>query len=294
MSEQVRFDGRVAVVTGAGRGMGRSHALLLAKRGASVVVNDLGATTDGDGSSSQPAAEVVAEIQAAGGNARATFDDIATEEGAQFAVDAALESFGRVDIIVNNAGIFRLTGFGEMTAERFERTMRVNAYGPFYVTKAAWPHLVEQSYGRVVNISSAAGLFGFPGRVHYGTAKAAVIGLTRTLAAEGFEHGIRVNAVAPGALTRMTSDPAAARKRMADAVGLRNDSPGLDELLQRSVEHVSPMVAWLAHERCTVNGEIFEATWARASRWFIGSTRGYTNPAPTIEDIRDHFTEIMD
>jgi NAD(P)-dependent dehydrogenase (short-subunit alcohol dehydrogenase family) len=279
MSE-LRFDGRVAVVTGAGGGMGRAHALTLAERGAKVVVNDLA----GGG---QPAARVVEEITAAGGTAIESTDDISEQASASKLIARAVEAFGRIDILVNNAAIIGLFPFAELEAVRFDLSMKVNAYGPFYTAQAAWPQMVEQGYGRIVNISSAAGLFGLPDRVDYGASKAAVIGLTRSLAADGDGFGIATNGVFPSAITRLSSAPQ--RARYAERFTMEED-----DLREKTPRLVSAMVGWLSHEECAFNGEIFEAGEGHYRRLLIGASAGYDDNDATIETVRDHLAEITD
>ena len=266
------FERRVAVVTGAGRGIGRAYALLLAERGADVVVNDLGGSMGGDGTDAEPAATVTAEIVAAGGDAIADTSDISTTTGAQALVDAAVERFGRVDILINNAGIVRWAGFPEADADNLERHLAVHVFGSFNTTRAAWPHMIDQGYGRVV-MTTSAGLFGLPNNLSYATAKGAVIALTRSLTTAGAAHGIKVNLVAPAAMTRM-----------AGGANVAHMEPEL----------VAPMVAFLAHEDCPVSGEIYAAGAGRFARIFIAETEGYVHAAgePTMEDIAAHWTMI--
>jgi NAD(P)-dependent dehydrogenase (short-subunit alcohol dehydrogenase family) len=268
------FERRVAIVTGAGRGIGRAHALLLADRGARVVVNDLGGSTSGDGTDAEPAAAVTAEIVAAGGDAIADTSDVATTTGAQALVDTAVERFGRIDILVNNAGIVRWAGFPEADADNLERHLAVHVFGSFNTTRAAWPHMIEQGYGRVV-MTTSAGLFGLPNNLSYATAKGAVIGLTRSLTTAGAAHGIKVNLVAPAAMTRMA---------------------GGADVAHMEPELVAPMVAFLAHEDCPVSGEIYAAGAGRFARIFIAETEGYVHASgePTMEDIAEHWAMIND
>lgn len=270
------FEGRVAVVTGAGRGIGRAHALLLARRGARVVVNDLGGSIDGTGVDAEPASSVAAEIVAAGGDAMADHNDIASATGAQALVDAAADRFGRVDIVVNNAGIVQWAGFPEADAGNLERHLAVHVGGSFNVTRAAWPRMVEQRYGRVV-MTTSAGIFGLPNNVSYATAKAAVIGLARSLTTAGAAHDILVNLVAPAAFTRMAGPP----------------GPGTGQM---APELVAPMVAFLAHENCPVSGEIYAAGAGRFTRIFIGETEGYVHTAgdATVEDVARNWSTIND
>jgi NAD(P)-dependent dehydrogenase (short-subunit alcohol dehydrogenase family) len=271
---ELRFDGRVAVVTGAGGGLGREHALLLAARGASVVVNDLGGAVDGSGASSDPAKATADEIVAAGGKAVSDGSSVATPEGGKAIVDTALEAFGRVDIVVNNAGILRDKTFQNMTPEQLEPVLDVHLRGAFNVTRPAWLQMREQRYGRVLLTSSNAGILGNFGQSNYGAAKMGLVGLARVLAQEGAKYGIAVNVLAPIARTRMTQDllgPAGAQ---------------LDPRL------VAPVAAFLVHQDCPVTGEIFSAGGGRVARFFVGLTRGYVNPDLRPEDVRDHFDQI--
>jgi NAD(P)-dependent dehydrogenase (short-subunit alcohol dehydrogenase family) len=278
---QHRFDGRVAVITGAGRGIGRAHALLLAERGASVVVNDLGGSMEGSGADTQPASAVATEIVAAGGVAIADNNDVATTAGAQALVDAAVDRFGRLDILINNAGIIRWAGFPDADADNLARHLAVHVAGSFNTTHAAWPHMVGQQYGRVV-MTSSTGIFGLPNNLSYATAKAAVIGMTRSLTTAGAAHGIKVNVIAPAAFTRMAGQPTD-----------QPDAPGQADM---SPELVAPMVAFLAHEACPVSGEIYAAGAGRFARIFIASTVGYVHPEPkpTIEDVARNWATIND
>jgi NAD(P)-dependent dehydrogenase (short-subunit alcohol dehydrogenase family) len=268
------FEGRVAVVTGAGRGIGRAHALLLAERGARVVVNDLGGSMTGVGADAEPASAVADEIVAAGGVAIADHNDVAEPAGAAALVDAATRAFGRLDILINNAGIIQWAGFPEADADNLAKHFVVHVGGSFNTVRAAWPRMVEQHYGRIV-MTSSAGVFGLPANLSYATAKAAVIGLTRSLTTAGAAHGILVNVIAPAATTRM-------------AAGGASEPMG--------PELVAPMVAFLAHEDCPVSGEIYAAGAGRFARVFIAETEGYVHPAPdpTIEDIARNWAVIND
>ena len=273
---ELRFDGRVAIVTGAGQGLGRRHALELASRGAKVVVNDLGGSLDGSGSSAGPAATVVEEIEKNGGEAVANTDNVATVEGAEAIVRTALDTYGRVDIVINNAGILRDKSIKNMSPEEFDQVIAVHLRGSFLVTRAAWPHLREQAYGRVVMTSSPAGLFGNFGQANYSSAKMGLVGLTKTLAAEGAKYNIKVNAIAPIAWTRMTEDLFPAEFK--------------DQL---SVEQVTPVVAWLAHETNDVSGETYSVGGGRVARVFVAEGPGYTKKdGLSIEDVRDNWQQI--
>ena len=271
------YDGKVAVITGAGGGLGRSHALELAKRGALIVVNDLGGSVDGQGGSHTAAQQVVDEIKAAGGEAVANYDSVATPEGGKAIIQTALDAFERVDIVINNAGILRDAAFKNMTPELLEPVIDVHLKGAFYVTHAAWQHMRDQNYGRIVNTSSAAGIFGNFGQTNYGAAKAGLVGFTRVLAVEGAKNNIKANAIAPVAKSRMTED----------LLG-----PLVDKL---GPEFITPVVAWLAHEDVPVSGEVYSCGGGHVARVFTGVTKGWTDTESlTVEDIRDHFDEIRD
>jgi len=216
----LRFDDRVAIVTGAGRGLGREHALLLAERGARVVVNDVGSSVTGDGTDHRTAETTAQEIRDKGGDAIANADSVATAEGGEAIVRAAMEAWGRVDVVINNAGFVDDALFDDMTAERFEPLIDVHLKGAFFVTRPAWKAMREQGYGRIVNTTSAAGILGSPRMSNYGSAKTGLIGFTRVLAAEGAELGITVNAVAPIANTRMLERSMASVAELADADAL--------------------------------------------------------------------------
>ena len=268
------FENRVAVITGAGGGLGREHALLLASRGAQLVINDLGGAIDGSGGDLGPAAKTAKEINDLGGVAVADGNSVSTMEGGAGIIKTAMDAFGRVDIVINNAGILRDKSFHNMDEAMIDAVLAVHLKGAFNVTKAAWPIMREQSYGRIVNTSSNSGILGNFGQANYGAAKMGLVGLTRVLAAEGAKANIKVNALAPIARTRMTEELLGA---LADK---------LDPKL------VSPIVAWLVHEDCPVTGEIYSAAGGRIARMFIGLTDGYYNPALTLEDVRDHFEQI--
>jgi NAD(P)-dependent dehydrogenase (short-subunit alcohol dehydrogenase family) len=271
---EVGFEGRVAIITGAGGGLGREHALLLGSRGAQVVVNDLGGAVDGTGSSTGPAQKVVDEIEALGGAAVADTNSVASPEGAEAMVKTALDAFGRVDIVINNAGILRDKSFANMTQDLWDAVIAVHLTGAFNVTRAAWPHLREQAYGRVVSTSSAAGIFGNFGQANYGAAKMGLVGLTRVWAQEGAKYNIKANVIAPVARTRMTED----------LLG------PLVEKLDPSL--VSPVVAYLVSEECPVTGEIYSVGGGRVTRVFIAEPPGYFKKDLTVEDVRDNFETI--
>jgi NAD(P)-dependent dehydrogenase (short-subunit alcohol dehydrogenase family) len=276
----MRFDGRVAIVTGGGRGMGRCHALLLAERGAAVVVNDLGGSRGGEGSSHEPAQEVVAEIEAAGGRAIADFSDISSYAAVERMVERAVEQFGRLDIVISNAGISDpRVPLMEMTADRYDKLVKVHQYGTFNVSRCAWPHLVESDAGRIVMTTSNA-IFGVPEDVHYAAAKLAVVGMAKSLAVDGEPHGIKVNVVAPGGFTRLVDE-------------LMEEGEAKERVRALSPpEKVSWTYAWLAHESCDVTGEVFGAVGGMTTRIFLGQTRGYTASGP--DDLRAHGAEVLD
>lgn len=278
--DELNYDGRVAIVTGAGRGIGRAHAELLAARGAHVVVNDLGGGVDSAGSSRQPASDVVAAIEAAGGRAIADFNDISTEAGANALIARTLDTFGKIDIVVNNAGNHRPGRFDEMDFACFESLISVHLNGHFLVTHAAWPHMARQEYGRVVMTTSPTGYFGNPTSANYAAAKGGIHGLMRSLAHHGSRCGINVNAIAPTAYTRMIDnvDDAAFRKTFE---ALRADQ-------------ISPLAAWLAHEDCQVNGEVFVAGGGVVARLVVAVTEGFFDPDLTIESLRDNYQQVVD
>jgi len=294
-TNELRFDDRVAVITGAGGGLGREYALLLASRGARIVVNDIGGSVTGHGSGSDAATSTVLEIQERGGEAIADSNDVATPEGGQAIIDAALAAWKSVDIVINNAGIVRDSPFGEMTMQRVEPLLDVHLKGAFHVTLPAWKVMREQEYGRIINTTSAAGILGAENMSNYGAAKTGLIGLTRVLAAEGAELGIKVNAVAPIAATRMLahSISGAGQQDNPAAQAVLNDL--VDQYIQKlDPALVAPAVAFLVHQDCPVSGEIYTVGAGHVARFFIGRTKGFYNPALSIEDVRDHLDEIRD
>ena len=273
---ELGFDGRVAIITGAGGGLGRQHALSLASRGALVVVNDLGGAVDGSGRDAGAAQLVVDEIAAAGGEAVADTNSVATPEGGEAIVQTAIDAFGRIDIVINNAGILRDKTFHNMTPDLLDPVLDVHLKGAFNVTKPAWVHLREQRYGRVISTSSAAGIFGNFGQTNYGAAKMGLVGLTRVLAVEGARHGIHANAIAPLADTRMTEDILGAMAEQLDPA------------------HVTPVVAYLAHESCEATGRVFSVGGGRVAEVFIGETNGYFARPLTAEAVAEHWSTITD
>ncbi|MBH3311552.1 SDR family oxidoreductase [Pseudomonas mosselii] len=277
MSEPVRLQDRVVIVTGAGGGLGRAHALLFAARGAHVVVNDLGGSTHGEGANASAADRVVEEIRAAGGSAIANHDSVT--DGARI-VEQALDTYGRVDVLVNNAGILRDKTFHKMEDSDWELVYRVHVEGAYKVTHAAWPHLRAQNWGRVIFTSSTSGIYGNFGQANYGMAKLGLYGLTRTLAIEGRKHGILVNAIAPTGGTRMTE-------------GLI--PPQVFERLQP--ELISPLVVYLGSEQCQDSGELFEVGggWVGKVRWERSQGVGFDpREGFTPEQVADNWARIGD
>jgi len=272
----LHFEERVAIITGAGGGLGRSHALELARRGARVVVNDVGRSVHGDGASTDAAQAVVDEITACGGTAVPNHDTVATTEGGQAIVQAALDAFGRVDILINNAGILRDKAFHKMDSHMIDSVVDVHLKGALFVSQPAFRVMRENGYGRIVNTTSASGLFGNFGQANYGAAKAGLAGLTRVLALEGEAHGIKVNAIAPIAATRMT----------AGILGDLTSRVGPDS--------VSPVVAYLAHEECAVNGNVYSVAGGRVALIFVAETQGAVLAALTPESVRDQLVDIED
>jgi len=267
-------EGRSIIVTGAGGGLGREHALLLAARGAHVVVNDLGVALDGSDAERTAADAVVAEIVAAGGEAVASHDDVATAAGGEAVVQAALDGFGRIDGVVNNAGILRDRSFHKMTAEEFDAVLKVHLYGSFNVTRAAVPHMREQRFGRIVVTTSVTGLYGNFGQVNYGAAKLGLVGMINTLAIEGRTRDVLANAISPIATTRMSA-----------------------EVLQEEFDpaYVSVLVAQLLGEECTTSGEVIHAAGGRYARVRYMEAKGAEFSAvPTVEELGERWDEIMD
>lgn len=275
----IRFDNRVAIVTGAGGGLGRSHALLLASRGARVVVNDLGGSVDGSGAGATRAADqVVQEIRAAGGEAVASYDGVDQAESAARIVKTAVDAFGKLDIVINNAGILRDVSFMKMTADDWEKVLRVHLYGSMYVSQAAWPELRKNGYGRLVFTTSAAGLYGNFGQANYSSAKLGIVGLAKTLAHEGQKYGILSNVIAPIAKSRMT------------------ETVMPPEMLEKlSPEFVSPVVGYLSSERCTDTAQIYAVGGGYVSRVAIveGEGVGFKG-ALTVEGLAERWAEVND
>lgn len=272
----LRFDHRVAVITGAGRGLGRAYALLLASQGAKVVVNDLGGSLKGDGVDVGPAQEVVDEIKAAGGEAVACTDSVATPEGGHKIIQAAMDNYGRIDILIHNAGNVRYGSLKELSYEDFESVLSVHLRGAFHVVRPAFPLMCKAGYGRIVLTSSIGGLYGNHRVANYGMSKSGMIGLCNVAALEGDAEGVKCNLIVPGAVTRM-----------AEGIDTSAYPPMGPEL-------VAPVVGWLAHESCSITGEMLISIAGRIARAFIGETHGVYQPAWTVAQVGKRMDTIRD
>jgi len=272
----LRFDGRVAVVTGGGRGLGRSYALLLASQGAKVVVNDAGGGLTGDGADAGPAEDVVREITATGGEAVASTESVASPEGGKAIIDTALDRYGRIDILVHNAGNVRRASLKEMTYDDFEAVVDVHLRGAFHIVRPAFPLMCDAGYGRMVLTSSIGGLYGNQEVANYAVAKAGVIGLSNVAAIEGAAHGVKSNVIVPAAVTRM-----------AEGIDTSAYPPMGPEL-------VAPVVGWLAHESCSVTGEMLVALAGRVARAVVAETPGVYRPSWSIGEVGEHIAAIRD
>jgi NAD(P)-dependent dehydrogenase (short-subunit alcohol dehydrogenase family) len=273
MSELI-FDNRVAVITGAGRGLGRAYALLLASRGAKIVVNDPGASLQGDGVDVGPAQEVVNEIEAAGGQAVVSTDSVATPAGGRAIIDMALDNFGRIDILIHNAGAVRRAPLAEMSYEDFEFILDVHLRGAFHVLRPAFPVMCKAKYGRIVLTSSINGLYGNYKNANYSVAKAGTIGLSNVAALEGAEHNVKSNVILPAAVTRM--------------------SEGIDTSAFPPMppDMVAPTVGWLAHESCSISGEMLISAAGRVARAYVAETPGVYRADWTIEDMAQQIDAL--
>jgi NAD(P)-dependent dehydrogenase (short-subunit alcohol dehydrogenase family) len=281
----IDFSGQTAIVTGAGRGLGRLYALELARRGASVVVNDLGGTMHGVGSDTSVADEVVAEIRAAGGSAVASYDSVDSPEGGQAIVDAAVEAFGRVDTVVSNAGIFNSIPFEQISPDAWRHMLRVHLDGGFYLSQPAYKVMARQKYGRLVFISSSAGNFGQPMEAHYAAAKTGLVGLSNVIAIEGAAHGILSNTVLPTGFSRMVTETVGDEKFLAES--------GFMRAIQADL--VVPLVVFLASRACEFTHRNYSACAGRYARVFMGLGRGWAIDAdgePTADDIQAQLAEI--
>lgn len=273
---ELRFDGRVAVVTGAGRGLGRAYAQLLAERGAAVVVNDTGADLTGDGMRADACEQVAAAIRAAGGKAVACPASVATPQGGEAIIASACEHFGRLDIVIHNAGNVRRGSLRQLSVADFDAVLDVHLRGAFHVVRAAFPVLCDAGYGRIVLTSSIGGLYGNRDVANYAAAKAGVIGLSNVAALEGAPDGVRCNVVVPAAVTRM-----------AEGIDTSGYPPMEPEL-------VAPVVGWLAHESCSVTGEVLIALAGRIARAVVAESPGVYQPSWTIDQVGERIKEIRD
>lgn len=272
---ELRFDQRVAVITGAGRGLGRAYALLLASRGAKLVVNDPGPSLNGEGTDAGPAREVVREIVAAGGQAVASTDSVATPAGGKAIIQSALDHYGRIDILIHNAGIVRRAPLKEMSYEDFETVLDVHLRGAFHVLRPAFPLMCQAGYGRIVLTSSVSGIYGNHNVANYAVAKTGMIGLCNVAALEGAAEGVKCNIIAPGAVTRMAE--------------------GLDTSAYPPMgpELVAPVVGWLAHESCPLTGEVLVSMAGRVAKAYVAETPGVYRPSWTIEEVAGHLPAIV-
>jgi NAD(P)-dependent dehydrogenase (short-subunit alcohol dehydrogenase family) len=275
MSER-RFDGRVAVITGAGRGLGRAYAELLASKGARVLVNDNGSALAGDGSDTGPAQEVVAAIKAAGGEAVACTESVATPVGGKAIVENALDSFGKIDVLIHNAGNSLFAPLAEISYEQFRASVDIHLLGGFHVVRPAFPRMLAAGYGRVVLTGSIGGLYTMPNTVNYAVAKSGMIGLCNAISIEGAERNIRSNIILPGASTRM---------------GEGVDTSGFPPM---GPELVAPVVGWLAHESCDVSGEMYISMAGRVARAFVAESEGVYRPSWTIDEVAENIDAIRD
>ncbi len=281
----IDFTDQVAIVTGAGRGLGRLYALELARRGASVIVNDLGGTMHGEGADTTVADEVVAEIEGAGGAAVASHDSVASPEGGEAIVRTAVERFGRLDAVVSNAGIFNSIAFDELSADDWRRMLGVHLDGGFYLSQPAYKVMKEQRSGRFVFISSSGGMFGQPWESHYAAAKAGLVGLSNVIAIEGAEHGILSNTVLPFGFSRMVTET------VGDPEALKQI--GFLDVIKP--ELVVPMVVFLASRACEFSHQNYSACAGRFARVFIGLGEGWfaeKDSNPTADDIQAHLSEV--
>jgi NAD(P)-dependent dehydrogenase (short-subunit alcohol dehydrogenase family) len=280
----LRLDGRVAAVTGAGRGIGRAYALLLGQLGAKVVVNDLGGSTLGTGQDASPADEVVKQIEAGGGAAVGNYADVSTVEGGKSVIDTAVEHFGGIDIVVNNAGNMVWASLPEATIEIIDAHYAVHVRGSFNTLHAAWPYFLEKNYGRAI-LTTSVGMFGLMDNIGYAIAKASMIGMAKSLTVGRKDANININCIAPNAMTRL------AARTEEEQAKLEPPPAEMDP------ENVAPMVAYLAHESCPVSGEVYVAGGGRFARLFVGATPGYLHPGltgTTVDDVAANWAAIND
>jgi NAD(P)-dependent dehydrogenase (short-subunit alcohol dehydrogenase family) len=281
----IDFSGQVAVVTGAGRGLGRLYAIELARRGASVVVNDLGGSMHGDGADGSVADNVVDEIRRAGGTAVTSHDSVDSPEGAAAIIATAADNFGRLDVVVSNAGIFNSVPFADLSHDAWRRMLSVHLDGGFYLSQAAFRLMEAQNYGRFVFIASSAGMFGQPLEAHYAAAKAGLFGLSNVIAIEGAQHGILSNVVLPFGYSRMVTDTVDDPKFLEESGFLNAIQPEL----------VVPVVVYLASRTCDLSHHIYSAGAGRFARVFVGLGRGWladSSSVPSAEDIYEHLAEV--
>ncbi len=264
---ELRFDGRVAVITGGGRGLGAAYARLLASRGAKIVINDIGASMSGGQTGEDPANELVDEIRRSGGEAVSSTDSVATPEGGKAIIAKAIDSFGRIDILIHSAGNVRRAPLGAMSYDDFEAVLAVHLRGAFHVVREAFPLMCAQNYGRIVLTGSINGLYGKADNANYATCKAGLIGLSHTAAIEGASHGVTSNVIIPAAVTRMS-----------DGIDTSKFPPMGPEL-------VAPAACWLAHESCDASGEMLVAMGGRIARAFTAESAGVYQPSWTVEEI---------
>jgi NAD(P)-dependent dehydrogenase (short-subunit alcohol dehydrogenase family) len=294
MQSTIDFSGQAVVVTGAGRGLGRLYALDLARRGARVVVNDIGTSMGGSGSDASVADSVVAEIEAAGGIAVASHDSVDSPDGGAAIIDTAVTAFGRLDAVVSNAGIYEMTPFDELSTDQWRRMLQVHLDGAFYLCQPAFRVMKAQGYGRLVLVASNVGAFGQEDAVHYGAAKGGIIGLTNGLANEGAAHGILANAVLPVGRTRMMTDSISDQREKAAEFGMDHV---LDAFFAETTpERVVPLVTFLASQSCDLSHHYVSAVAGRFARTFIGLGTGWLADRSTeiqAEDIAEHLAEIM-
>lgn len=281
----IDFSDQVAVVTGAGRGLGRLYATELARRGASVVVNDLGATMHGEGTDTNVADLVVAEIAAAGGRATASYDSVDSPEGGQAIIDTAVDAFGRVDVVISNAGIFNSIPFDQISPEDWRHMLRVHLDGGFYLSQPAFRVMTRQKYGRFVFVSSSAGNFGQPMEAHYAAAKTGLVGLSNVIAIEGAAHGILSNTVLPTGFSRMVTETVGDEKFLRESGFMR----------AIRAELVVPLVAFLASRECDLTHRNYSACAGRFARVFMGLGEGWLADSagdPTADDVLAHLDEV--
>lgn len=271
----LRYDDRVAVITGAGRGLGRAYAELLASRGARVLINDIGGDLKGEGADIGPAEEAAQAIRAAGGEAIANGDSVATSAGGKAIIEAAMDTWGRIDILIHNAGNVRRGSLKDMPQEDFDRSIDVHFRGAFHVVRPAFPLMCKAGYGRLVLTSSDVGLYGAPNTVNYAMSKAGMIGLVNVIALEGAGEGVKANAIVPAAVTRM-----------AEGVDTSKFPPMTPDM-------VAPAVGWLCHESCDVTGQYIVAGAGRVARAYVAETRGAYSANWTVEEIAAKAAEIQ-